>query len=148
MPVVHADVVERPLDAAALVALVDTPRAGAVATFVGRIRDHDPEASGEVVALDYTAHPDAPRLIGEIARAVAAEVDADGEALVALEHRIGAGLGVGELAIVVAVSSPHRRRAFALCEALVERVKVELPVWKHQHEASGRATWSNLGLDA
>lgn len=148
MPVLHADVVGTPLDMDALCRLVDDPGAGAVAVFVGRIRDHDPEASGEVVALDYSGHPDAPRLIREIADGVAGRLDPDGEARIAVEHRVGDQLPVGALAIVACVSSPHRALAFDVCRELVEVIKRELPIWKHQHEASGRAVWSNLGLDA
>ena len=72
-------------------------------------------------------------------------VDPAGEASVALSHRVGR-LNVGEVALVCAVATPHRAEAFALCSALVEAVKAELPIWKHQTEASGRRVWSNLGL--
>lgn len=147
MPVVHADVVSTPLSMDALYRAVDDAGAGAVAVFVGRIRDHDPEAAGEVVALDYSGHPDAGRLIGELAARVASELDPDGQTRIAVEHRVGDGLGVGELAIVACVSSAHRALAFDVCRAVVEVIKAELPIWKHQHEASGRAVWSNLGLE-
>lgn len=147
MPVVHADVIDRPLDIDALYRAVDDPASGAVAVFVGRIRDHDPEASGEVVALDYSGHPESPVIIRQLAERVASELDPAGETKIAVEHRIGAQLGVGELAIVACVSSGHRALAFDVCRALVEVIKAELPIWKHQHEASGRAVWSNLGLE-
>lgn len=147
MGVVIATVTESPLSLHDLMDAVASPSAGAVACFVGRIRDHDPEASGEVVALDYTCHPDAGRLIGEIAARAASEVDADGAALVAVAHRVGR-LDISDAALIACVSSPHRELAFRLCAELVEQVKRDLPIWKHQHEASGRAVWSNLGLDA
>lgn len=146
MSVVTAVVTDAPLDLASLLADVDDARAGAVVNFVGCIRDHDPEASGEVVSLDYTGHPDASRIIGEIATRVAGRVDPSGEALVSVAHRIG-HLVVGEAALVACVSSPHRALAFELCSELVEAIKAELPIWKHQQEASGRTVWSNLGLD-
>ena len=52
-----ARVVEEPLDLQFHVEHVSDPRAGAVATFVGLVRDHDPSVEGRVVGLDYTAHP-------------------------------------------------------------------------------------------
>lgn len=143
MPVLTALVTDAPLDLPALLAGVDDAGAGAVVAFVGRIRDHDPEAAGEVVSLDYTAHPDAPRIIGEIARRVVAEHD--GDPRVAVVHRVG-HLVVGDLALVACVSSPHRALAFAVCAELVEAVKRDLPIWKQQFEADGRQVWSNLGL--
>jgi len=146
MPVLSATVTDAPLDLGALLAAVDDPAAGAVVTFVGRIRDHDPEASGRVVALDYTAHPDAPALIGRIAAAVSARLDPRGEARLAVAHRVGR-LVVGDLALLACVSSPHRALAFDVCAALVEAIKAELPIWKEQFEADGRRVWSNLGLE-
>jgi len=146
MPVVAAFVTDAPLDLPALLASVEDAGSGAVVNFVGRIRDHDPEAAGQVVALDYTAHPDAPRIIGEIADRVAAELDPAGEARIAVAHRIGR-LVVGDLALVACVASPHRALGFALCAELVEAVKRDLPIWKQQFEADGRQVWSNLGLE-
>ena len=116
-----------------------------VRDFTGRVRDHDPEASGEVVSLDYSCHPDAEDVLRQVVAEVLATQDPEGTTHVAVAHRIG-HLEVGDLAIVVSVASAHRAVTFTVCEALVEQVKARVPVWKHQHEADGRATWSNLGL--
>lgn len=147
MPVVHARVSEEVIEPEALRRLVDTPTAGAVAVFVGQIRNHDAEASGEVESIDYSGHPDADAMIGPIVERLLAELDPAGEALVAAQHRVG-HLGIGEVAIVVAVSSGHRELAFTVCSQAVERIKAELPIWKHQTEVGGRKVWSNLGLEA
>lgn len=146
MPVVHARVTTDALDPEGLRRLVDSDAAGAVAIFVGQIRNHDPEARGEVTSIDYSAHPDADAMIWPIAQRVLDELDPDGEVLVSAEHRIG-HLPVGDLAIVVCASSGHRGLAFDVCEQVVERIKAELPIWKHQTEADGRTVWSNLGLE-
>lgn len=145
MAVVFTAVTSGVLDVAAHLAAVEDPRAGAVACFVGRIRNHDPEAAGEVAAIDYTHHPDADRLLGEIVARVLAELDPAGEATVAASHRVGR-LEVGDVALVCCVATAHRELAFRLCPALVEAIKAELPIWKQQFEASGRAVWSSLGL--
>ena len=129
-----------PLDLAAHVAAVDRPGAGAVATFVGQVRDHDPRVVGEVVALEYSAHPDAERVLAEIAVRHAERAGVLG---VAVSHRTGR-LAVGDLALVAAVSSAHRQLAFEVCEALVEQVKAELPAWKREVLADGRAVWVGL----
>ncbi len=136
-----ARIVEQPLDLDAHLDAVRDPRAGAIATFVGLVRDHDPSVAGEVVALEYTAHPDAEQVL----RRLAAEAAADAEVIgLAVSHRIGR-LPVGHTAIVVAVSSAHRSRAFEVCRELVETVKAELPVWKREILADGTHTW--VGLD-
>ncbi|QTE27872.1 molybdenum cofactor biosynthesis protein MoaE [Pengzhenrongella sicca] len=131
-----------PLELAVHVAAVSGPRAGAIATFLGTVRDHDPEVSGEVVALEYSAHPDAAAILARIAAQVAA---ADGVLGVAVSHRVGR-LGVGEPAIVAAVATAHRALAFDVCRALVERVKAELPVWKREILVDGSHVWVGLGL--
>ena len=143
MGVVLAEVSSSPIDPGRLLALVSRPDAGAVSLFVGVVRDHDPQADGEVVALDYTGHPSAPERIGQIVTAVLAEADPDGQCAVATVHRIGRLL-VGDNAFVVAVSAPHRRLAFAVCQRVVDEVKARLPIWKQQFEADGRYHWSGL----
>lgn len=121
-------------------AAIDDARMGAETSFVGRVRDHDPDATGAVTALEYTAHPDAERVLGEIA---ARASDAHG-AIVAVSHRIGT-LAVGDAAVVIAVASPHRAEAFAACRDVIEDIKRELPVWKKQLEADGSSAWKGIG---
>lgn len=121
------------------VAAVSDGTAGAVSVFLGTVRDSDPDAAGPVVALEYTAHPDA-----EVALArLAAEVDGP-DLAIAVSHRIGR-LGIGEAAVVIAVSSGHRDAAFVACRRLIESIKAELPVWKRQVEADGSTAWKGLG---
>jgi len=143
--VVLAAVTGAPLDADAHLALVRDERAGAVASFFGQSRDHDPEARGEVTGIEYTHHPDAATILHTLVAGAVADLDADGVATVAASHRVGT-LAVGDLALVVCVSAPHRALAFALCAEVVERIKAGLPVWKRQFERDGRAVWSGLGL--
>lgn len=120
-------------------AAVCCPSAGAVATFTGQVRDHDPDARGTVVALEYTAHPGAESVLTRIAS------EAGGpETTVAVSHRVGR-LGVGEAAVMIAVAAPHRDTAFTVCRAVIETIKTDLPVWKRQLEADGTASWKGVG---
>ena len=129
-----------PLDLTAHLDAVDDPAMGALTTFVGRVRDHDPDAATSVVALEYSAHPDAATALLRIAE----EAIGARDALVAVSHRIGT-LAVGDAAVVIAVAAPHRAEAFEVCRALIETIKTGLPVWKRQVEADGTATWLGLG---
>lgn len=135
-----AEISAAPLDVATHLAAVASPQAGAVATFVGQVRDHDPEAVGNVIRLDYSAHPDARTVLERLAEEVAND---DGVLGLAVSHRIGQ-LGIGDVAIVACVATAHRDLAFRLCRELVERVKAELPVWKKQLAADGSHTWVGL----
>ncbi len=138
MPAIAA-LSDQPLSLDAHVAAVANPTHGAVATFVGLVRDHDPSVQGEVTHLEYSAHPDAAAVLAR----VVAEVEAEHDAILALTHRVGL-LGVGEAAIVAAAASAHRAEAFAACRDAVERVKAELPVWKREILADGSHTWVGI----
>jgi len=135
-----AAVTDEPISVETHLAAVAHPGAGAVALFVGQVRDHDPSATGEVAALEYSAHPDAERVL---ARLVAATAATSGVLGVAATHRRGLLL-IGEIAIVVTVATAHRTLAFRLCEELVESVKRELPMWKREILIDGSHVWVGL----
>lgn len=129
-----------PIVLAAHLAAIDDPAMGAETAFVGRVRDHDPDAAGPVAALEYTAHPDAEATL----RRIAADA-ADGTgAIVAVSHRVGR-LAVGEPAVIIAVAAAHRDTAFDVCRRVIEAIKADLPVWKRQVEVDGTTAWKGLG---
>lgn len=134
-------VTETLLDPAALEAAVSASDAGAVVMFQGVVRDHDPEASGAVTGLEYTAHPDATQFLREVVAEANVSVhnaldDGPLPVRVAAAHRIG-GLAVGDVALVVAVSAAHRQEAFAVCSDVVEQIKARVPIWKQQFGGDG-----------
>jgi molybdopterin synthase catalytic subunit len=114
------------------VAAVSHPGAGAVATFVGVVRDHN---EGRAVSLlEYEAY-------GSMAETELAgiEVEIQGEiagARVFATHRVGA-LAVGDAAVICAASAPHRGEAFRACRELIDRIKARLPIWKREHGPDG-----------
>ncbi|MEP7159672.1 MAG: molybdenum cofactor biosynthesis protein MoaE [Dermatophilaceae bacterium] len=114
---------------------VDDPRAGCVATFLGLVRDHDRGRS--VASLEYSAHPRASEGLAQIAREVAAMEGVTG---VAVHHATG-DLRIGDIAVVAAVAAQHRGQAFDACRELVERLKQEVPIWKHQVFTDGDDEW-------
>jgi molybdopterin synthase catalytic subunit len=130
-------VVDAKLDLAAHEEAVADPRAGAVVTFQGVVRDHD-HGRG-VTLLEYEGHPSAAAVLREVADEIAADPDVYA---VAVSHRVGT-LKVGDVALVAAVSTAHRAAAFAACARLVDETKARLPVWKHQIFADGSDEWVN-----
>ncbi len=68
---------------------------------------------------------------------VAADFPALGLAAV---HRVG-DLDIGDIAVVVAASSPHRAEAFAACRRLIDDLKATVPIWKHQTFTDGDDEW-------
>jgi molybdopterin synthase catalytic subunit len=126
---------ETPLSVDEVFAAVGDDAAGGTALFVGTVRDHDGGES--VAALSYSSHPSAEAELRRVAEKVAADFPV--RALAAV-HRLG-DLAIGDLAVVVAVSCPHRAEAFAACRRLIDDLKHEVPIWKHQRFTDGREEW-------
>lgn len=135
-------IIDTPLSVDAVLSAVQHPGAGGVVLFLGAVRDHDGPAGEErvVQALEYSAHPLA---VGELERVVG-EVSTDfPECRLAAHHRVGP-LDLGELAVVVAASAPHRAEAFAAARRLIDDLKAQVPIWKHQTFLDGSEEWVGL----
>ena len=126
---------ETPLDVAEVVAALDDDASGGLTLFVGRVRDHD--GGKDVTGLDYTAHPSALDRLREVCERVASAYDVHGVAAV---HRVGT-LAIGDIAVVVATTTAHRGEAFAATRALIDTLKDEVPIWKHQRFTDGSEEW-------
>ncbi|HVE27509.1 MAG TPA: molybdenum cofactor biosynthesis protein MoaE [Sporichthya sp.] len=133
--VVLVEIRDRDLDPAEILALVSDPAAGGIAQFVGTVRDNDNDKN--VTGLQYSAHPKAADTMREICERIAAKHDVIKLAAV---HRVG-DLNIGGLAVVVAVSTGHRGEAFAACKELIDTIKAETPIWKHQIFLDGSTEW-------
>jgi len=125
-----------PIQSSDLLDAVRDSRCGGVVLFLGTVR----ELTGEdvTVALEYEAYaPMAERKLAEIIAELA-----DGKPLVkfAVIHRLGR-LEVGEAAVAVAVSAPHRTEAFELCRTAMDRIKDQVPIWKKDHTPTGETSW-------
>ena len=121
-----------PLDAGAVAALVAASDCGAVATFVGLVRDHN--AGRRVQWLDYEAYePLAVKAFAQIDREAR---DRWPSIRLAIHHRIGR-LAIGDASVAIAAASPHRADAFGACRYAIERIKQIAPIWKHEHFEGG-----------
>jgi molybdopterin synthase catalytic subunit len=116
-------------------AAVADPAAGGIALFAGAVRDNDHDQS--VTGLSYSAHPSAEAELRRVATKIAEKY---GVTAVAVVHRTG-DLDIGDLAVVAAVSCPHRAEAFDACHALIDELKASVPIWKHQRFADGSTEW-------
>jgi molybdopterin synthase catalytic subunit len=132
-----AELRDGPLSVDEVRGAVADPAAGGMALFAGTVRNHDHGRS--VTRLSYSAHPSAAAELRRVCEKVAAEF---GVSALAAVHRVGE-LEIGDLAVVVAVSCPHRAEAFAACRALIDELKRTVPVWKHQLYTDGESEWVN-----
>ncbi|HEY5334846.1 MAG TPA: molybdenum cofactor biosynthesis protein MoaE [Mycobacteriales bacterium] len=128
---------QEPIDAAACQAAVADEQAGGIGLFVGVVRSDD-HGKG-VTSLTYEAHPTADRIIAEVCSRAAT----DDLIAVAAEHRTG-DLAIGDIAVVVAVSAVHRGEALSATHRLIDAVKTEVPIWKHQRFADGTTEWVGI----
>jgi molybdopterin synthase catalytic subunit len=125
-----------PIAAQEAVSFVSDPASGGACVFVGTVRDRSD--AGSVTGLTYEAWEElAERRLREIAQEMFEKWPVR---RVALLHRTG-DLAVGEVSVVVACSSPHRPDAFEACRHGIERLKEEVPIWKHEHLTDGESHW-------
>lgn len=132
--VAYYRVQEGPIDAREVEAMVADPGAGAVVTFSGTVRDN---GRGQTVSLlEYEAYaPAAERMMAQVGEEIAARWPV---IHVAMVHRTGA-LPVGEVSVVISISSAHRDAAFDASRYAIERLKEIVPIWKKEHYQDGAA---------
>jgi molybdopterin synthase catalytic subunit len=133
------DLRDTPLSVDEVLAAVADSGAGGTAMFIGTVRDEDHRRA--VTGLGYSAHPQATDQLRVVMEKIVADYDVRAIAAV---HRVGE-LKVGDLAVVVAVACPHRDQAFTACRRLIDELKAEVPIWKHQIFADGGSEWVGIG---
>jgi molybdopterin synthase catalytic subunit len=129
------DLRETPLDVDEVLTALGDEESGGLTLFVGRVRNHDHGLG--VLGLEYSAHPTALESLRRVCAGVAEEYDVHGVAAV---HRVGR-LEIGDIAVIVATTAAHRGDAFAASRALIDTLKSEVPIWKHQRFADGSTEW-------
>jgi molybdopterin synthase catalytic subunit len=124
-----------PLDVSGVSAIVSSADCGAVATFVGLVRNEN--GGRRVLWLEYEAYePLAVKAFARIDEEAGERWPSIG---LAIHHRIGR-LEIGDASVIIAATSPHRAEAFAACRYAIERIKQIAPIWKHEHFEGGE-TW-------
>lgn len=126
------------IDPDALRRQLTDPGAGAYCAFEGWVRNRN--EGREVRRLEYEAYEPLAVTEGENILREAAEQFPYLEARCV--HRVGL-LEIGECAVWVGVSSPHRDEAFRACRFIIDALKVRLPIWKKEHYVDGDSGWVN-----
>lgn len=128
--------VDRPIDAAALIAEVSANHCGAVSLFLGAVRDTSDGRS--VDGIDYTAY--AAMAEAELARILDEAGKLFGVTSLVVEHRIGS-LAVGETSVGIACGHAHRDAALDSVRYVIEEIKKRVPIWKMEHYSDGTRSW-------
>ncbi len=107
--------------------LVEHPSAGGTTLFVGTVRD---QTQGKaVLRLEFEAYE--PMAIREMEK-IAETIQERWNALkIVIHHRVGT-LKIGDIAVIIAVATPHRKAAFEACEYAIDTLKETVPIWKKE----------------
>ena len=121
------EITDQPISLESLVNTVTRPSSGAIATFLGVVREQT--RGRHVRYLEYEAYREmAIPKMREIADEIRRKWEVDEIAMV---HRIG-HLQIGEASVAIAVSAPHRHQALAACAYAIDRLKETVPIWKKE----------------
>ena len=128
--------VEEPIDVAVWLAEASHPACGAASLFLGVVRNHHDQRA--VRHLEYEAYDD---MVLGVFEQIAGELRARWDVRrLALAHRKGR-LEIGEVAVLVAVATPHRQDAFEACRYGIDEIKRRAPIWKKEIYVEGQACW-------
>ena len=127
-----------PIDVTAAKKAVADNSCGALVVFEGWIRDHN--EGQEVERLEYEVYR--PVAEKEGAKIIDEAITRYGVSHALCIHREGL-LELGDCAVIVCVSSPHRGEAFEACRYIIDQTKTRLPIWKKEHYVSGISEWVN-----
>ncbi|WP_339733568.1 molybdenum cofactor biosynthesis protein MoaE [uncultured Gimesia sp.] len=139
----YISITEQPIDYTALTERVRSNQCGAVVLFMGTVREMT--SGRQTIALDYEVYPE---MAQQMMRQLITEArDQWAIQVVAIEHRIG-HLGLGEISVAIAVSSPHRNEAFEAGRFLIDRLKEIVPIWKKENWSDGTTEWEHPEIEA
>ena len=128
------DLTYKPIDEQYIIHQVRDDSAGCVVTFTGTVRNH--HEGKRVLSLRYEAYETmAAELLQQMAEKARQRW---GLLRIAIVHRLGS-VAIGETAVVIAVSAPHRGAAFEACRHLVDALKDDVPIWKLETTEEGSA---------
>lgn len=128
----HFWITKEPINVQDCIDKVTRPEAGAVSTFIGIAREFT--RGKRTLFLQYEAY--VPMAVKQLARIGDEMKEIWPEAEVAIAHRIGR-LNISDIAVAIAVSTPHRDEAFKASRYAIERIKEIVPIWKKEHWEDG-----------
>ena len=118
---------EAPLKPDQVISLVESPTCGGIDVFIGTVRDKTKDR--KVIRLEFEAYD--PMAIREMEKIANHALEKWPIKHIAIHHRKGV-LEIGEIAVIIAVSSPHRKAAFEACQFAIDTLKETVPIWKKE----------------
>lgn len=132
---INIELKDEPLSVEECNSLAISPTAGGTVVFVGTVRDQT--KGKKVTHLEFEAYK--PMAISEMKK-IAEQVEEKWQAAhVVIHHRVGK-LDITDIAVIIAVATPHRKAAFEACEFCIDTLKETVPIWKKEFFEDG-AIW-------
>ena len=125
LPLIHIS--DKPLELEKITQLVTDDACGAIDIFVGTVRDQT--QGKKVLQLDFEAYE--KMALSEMAKLAEEAAERWPVKKMAIHHRVGS-LGIGETAVIIAVSTPHRNASFEACKFVIDTLKQTVPIWKKE----------------
>jgi molybdopterin synthase catalytic subunit len=126
------EITDKPIDIQKIIQTAASGQAGAINTFIGTVRDNT--KGKKVLRLEYEAYE--PMAISEIKKIKVAAIERWNLTGFAVSHRVGTLLP-GDTAVVVAISTPHRKDSFEACQYIIDTLKETVPIWKREFFENG-----------
>jgi molybdopterin synthase catalytic subunit len=121
------EITDKPINVSAIIKAAESDEAGALNVFIGTVRAKT--AGKKVIRLDYEAYePMAKKEIQKIVESASKKWTIQNWAV---SHRVGV-LAIGEVAVVVAISTSHRKESFEACQFIIDHLKLTVPIWKKE----------------
>jgi molybdopterin synthase catalytic subunit len=127
-------IVKEKIEIQPLIDFVTRRNAGAICTFIGTVREMT--KGKRTLYLEYQAYEEmAEKMLSKIGDEIVSKYP---EALVAIVHRVG-HLDISDVAVAIAVSTPHRADSFEASRYAIERIKEIVPIWKKENWEEGQS---------
>jgi len=124
---IDIQLLDTPLVPQTCIDFVSNDNAGGISVFVGTVRK---QTRGKtVVRLDFEAY--APMAISEMRKIAEQAAGKWPVEKMSIHHRTGT-LQIGEIAVIIAVATPHRKAAFEACQYAIDTLKETVPIWKKE----------------
>ena len=124
---IDIQLLDSPLDPQKCVDVVKDPKAGGIDVFIGTVRNNTKDRA--VVRLEFEAYE--PMAISEMKKIADQIKDRWPAEKIAIHHRVGV-LQIEDIAVIIAVSCPHRKAAFEACQYAIDTLKQTVPIWKKE----------------
>ena len=123
------ELTNQPIDVSRIIEAAKHPSAGGLNVFIGIVRDFNAQKNKRVLRLEYEAYE--PMAVAEIEKIMHQAIAQWHIKAWAISHSLAALLP-SEIAVVIAVSTPHRKASFEACQFIIDQLKETVPIWKKE----------------